>query len=128
MVVGVDFELMPNYLAMAGVPTLNCTNAYPNVKLWQSLDKDSKYDYIYNRYAHIKMNLVKSENDYDDKFKLVSDPDVIEVFVTVDELKLLNVKYIFVPKNLEDYSNENVNFEIVDIYEPYCIYKVNYNN
>ncbi len=127
-VMGVDFELMPNYLAMAGVPTLNCTNAYPNIDLWKSLDRESKYDYVYNRYAHIKMNLVKSEKDYEEKFKLISDPDVIEIYVTVDELKSLNVKYIFVPKNLEEYSNENVKFEIVDIYEPYCIYKVNYNN
>ncbi len=126
--VGLDFKMMPNYIAMAGVPTLNCTNAYPNVELWKQIDTNSEYEDIYNRYAHIKMDLVKTEEDRDKKFELIADPDVIKVTVTVDELKLLNVKYIFVPRNLEQYNNENVTFEIIDKYDSYCIYKVNYNN
>lgn len=117
-----------NYLAMAGCPVINATNIYPNMELWEKLDtdKEKKYDVIYNRYAHVKMILVESDDKIEDKFKLES-TDSIVVYITPKDLKDMNIKYIFTVGVMEEFNNENQEFELIynDAHN-YHIYKVNY--
>lgn len=115
-----------NYLAMAGCPVINATNIYPNMDLWKMLDKekDKKYDVIYNRYAHVKMILVESDEQIEDKFKLES-TDSILVYITPEDLKEMNIKYIFTVGVMENFNNENQEFELIynDAHN-YHIYKI----
>ena len=108
-----------NYIINAGVKNINGTNTYPNLKLWKKLDKNGTYKYIYNRYAHINMKLCDNENSYSNKFELVSQ-DVFKVYVTMEDLEKLNVKYIFTINNFDD------NNSLVKLYSynKYNIYKV----
>lgn len=114
-----------NYLGMSGAPVINATNIYPNMELWKSLDKENKYEDIYNRYAHVYMELVENENQITDKFVLIS-TDIFKVYITLDELKEMNIKYIFTIRILEDYNNENQEFNLIYNENNYHIYEVIY--
>lgn len=112
-----------NYIIMSGVPALNSTNTYPDLKKWYKIDENKKYENIYNRYAHININII--ENDNVDKFILIQS-DLIEINLTLQDLKTLNIKYVFTINDLEKYSIENINFNKIYNYNDYKIYKVIY--
>ncbi len=117
-----------NYLEMAGCPVINATNIYPNMELWEMLDKEKekKYDVIYNRYAHVKMILVDNEEEIEDKFELIS-TDIIKVYITPQDLKDMNIKYIFTVGVMEEFNDENQEFELIyNDSHNYHIYKINY--
>ena len=114
-----------NYLVMAGCPTINSTNAYPNIALMEKIDKEHKYEDIYNRYAHIYMEIVPSEDAISEKFVKVA-PDIFQIYITPDELKELNIKYIFTVRVMEDYNNSDHTFDLIYNENNYHIYKVNY--
>lgn len=111
---------MFNFPIMYGAPTINSTNVYPNLERWKILDPDGEYEEIYNRYAHIVIDLVEDEEA---RFELLVQ-DSFKLYLPVNKLKDLDVKYIFTVNDLEDYENENINFE--KLYENYGvrIYKV----
>ena len=54
-----------NYLGANGLKVINSTNLYPNLKLWHRIDEDREYEDIYNRYAHIEMNLTNNETTFE---------------------------------------------------------------
>ena len=57
----------PNYLEMAGCAVINATSIYPNMDLWKNLDKNGEYEDVYNRYAHVYMEIRRQE-DISEKF------------------------------------------------------------
>lgn len=114
----------PNYLVMAGASTINSTHAYPNFEFCKKLDPDGKYEDVYNRYAHIYMEVV--EEPAPEKFVLIA-PDTYRIYLTADELKTLDIKYIFTVRIMENFENDNVSFELLYDVDTYRIYKVNYN-
>lgn len=113
-----------NYILMAGVPSINCTNTYPTLDRWKLLDEEGKYEKIYNRYAHIRIKLVETEDEYEEKFEL-KHVDNFSVYVVPNELKELDVKYILTPNELEKFNNDVVNFEKIYSNYGYQIYKLN---
>ena len=115
---------LPNYLTMVGCESINATNIYPNLDLWKSLDVENKYEEVYNRYAHVIME-VKNEDEIINKFVLL-DLDKIQVYITPDELENLNIKYIFTVRVMEDFENDNVSFDLIYNENSYHIYKVEY--
>lgn len=119
IVEGAGYPLF-NFPIMYGAPTINSTNVYPNMDRWKLLDPDGQYEEIYNRYAHIVIDLIEDEEA---RFELLVQ-DSFKLYLPVNKLKDLDVKYIFTVNDLEDYENENINFE--KLYENYGvrIYKV----
>ena len=114
----------PNYLVMAGAPTINSTHAYPDLEFCKILDPEGKYEKVYNRYSHIYMEVVEKEPA--EKFVLIS-PDTYHVYITADELEKLNIKYIFTVRIMENFETEKVSFDLLYDVDTYRIYKVNYN-
>ena len=114
----------PNYLEMAGCAVINATSIYPNMDLWKNLDKNGEYEEVYNRYAHVYMEIWRQE-DISEKFILLS-KDSIQVFITPEELEKLNIKYIFTVRVMEEFETENLSFELIYNENSYHIYKVNY--
>ena len=114
---GMDYP-KTNFILMAGVADMNSTNVYPNLERLSLLDKNNEYTHIYNRYAHIKINIVNDENI--DKFELLN-PDFICINMNLDDLSILNVKYIFTENNLENIDSDH----FIKIYEhkQYYVYK-----
>lgn len=114
----------PNYLSMVGCKVVNATNIYPNLELWKSLDDKNEYEEVYNRYSHVYIE-IKNKEDIQEKFVLLS-PDKMQVFVTPEELKQMNIKYIFTVRVMEDFENQNFDVELIYNENTYHIYKVNY--
>lgn len=113
-----------NYLLMAGVPVINCTNTYPDMERWQQIDQENKYEDVYNRYAHIGIKIRKEESEYEEKFKLMNS-DAFDVYILPKELQKLDVKYIFTVNELEKFDTDGITFENIYEYHQYKIYKIN---
>ena len=123
IVEGVGFPI-PNFLLMAGAPVINSTNTYPDLEKWYLLDENKEYEKIYNRYAHITMAL-SNEEKIEDKFELIG-TDQFKVNISTKDIKTLDVKYIFTNNDLEEYSDNNCQFEEIENINGYHIYKTVY--
>ncbi len=112
-----------NMPIMVGAKTLNSSSVYPNLELWNKIDKNKKYEDIYNRYAHIFITLVPNEEET--TFELLA-PDVIRIFMRYEDLKALGVDYIVRGAKFEPYDITNEDFELDELYKDnnYVIYKV----
>ena len=97
-----------NLPIMAGASSFNSTNTYPNLNFFRKLDKENKYEHVYNRYANIGINLVK--NDSDEKF-LLKQEDVFFINLTVTDIEELGIKYILTSRDLEEFSNDKILFK-----------------
>jgi hypothetical protein len=94
------------------------------IEKWEKIDPDHKFEDVYNRYAHMNVNLSANESS---KFEHVPGrKDIISVTFNVNDLEKLNVTYIESEQDLSKYSNENVDFEKIYSYRNLKIYKVNY--
>ncbi|WP_289302374.1 DUF7657 domain-containing protein [Sporofaciens musculi] len=106
---------------MVGAPTINSTNVYPHLNRWETLDKKNKNKKVYNRYAHISVEL-KEEGEAE--FQL-SATDAFKVSITGEDMKALNVKYfVSVKDSLDKYESNKVKFTRVDRAGNYFIYEV----
>lgn len=112
-----------NMPMMVGAKTLNSSSVYPNLELWNKIDKDKKYEDVYNRYAHIFITLVPNEEET--TFELLA-PDVIRIFMRYEDLKALGVDYIVRGAKFEPYDVENEDFELEELYsdDNYIVYKI----
>ena len=114
---------IPNYVLMAGVPVVNSTNTYPALDKWRMFDPEHKYEDVYNRYAHISIKIWNSDEDYKDKFELIK-LDYFSVNLVPEELKKLNIKYVFSVDAIDKYNTEHINFVQLFSHNGFSIYKV----
>ena len=112
---------MFNFPIMYGAPTINSTNVYPNLDRWKKLDPEGKYEDIYNRYAHIVIELTDEEEA---RFELLV-VDSFKVYLPVNKLKDLDVKYIFTSNDLDKFNkNQNAKKEKISLNKLYNEYNV----
>lgn len=109
------------YLMANGAKTLNGVNRYPNYKMIDVLDPNKEYEEIWNRYAHIIIDL-----GYETKFELAA-KEVYILTLTYEDIKKLDIKYLYVHIKLEekiikDFKLEEV-FARTDVNQ--YIYKIN---
>ena len=119
---GVSFPYM-NLPILAGAPTINCTNTYPDVERWKAIDTENKYEEIYNRYAHIRIDITNEPTSFELTFA-----DAFTVNLNVNDIKKLNLKYFITPSDLTKWNNENISFEEIYTNGIYHIYNVQYKN
>lgn len=106
---------------MAGAPTINSTNVYPNLERWEMLDSKGVYEKVYNRYAHIAIALKESGSL---EFQL-NQPDVFTVSLTGKDLKKLGVTYLLSGRDsMEQYENSKIKFIKVKNVGNYSIYRI----
>lgn len=113
---------MTNVPLFAGAPTLNSTNAYPNLELWKSIDDGADDSEIYNRYAHIIIELIAES---DTVFELVQ-PDVFKVKLPVEKLSEMGITYILSDRDLSYLNSENIAFEVISSVEGKKLYRIKY--
>lgn len=99
--IALDSFITPNYLIMNGAKTINSTNLYPNLDIWRRIDKNKKYESIYNRYAHVIISLTETET----KFTLLQ-PDLFKLDLNIEDIKKMDIDYIYsnnkIPRNLSE--------------------------
>lgn len=118
----ITMNIPTDYIIPAGAKTINTVNTYPDLDKWQKLDVDNQSNEIYNRYAHIHMELQNNNTTY---FELPQ-PDVFIVHLNVNDLEKLNISYIAVNGDIDNLSNDNVKFNEIYTKEGYKIYNVKY--
>lgn len=119
--IALDSIMYQNYLIMNGANSINATNIYPNLKLWENFDKKSKNVDIYNRYAHVIISLTDKKTS----FKL-SAQDLIRLNLNYKDIDLLNVDYIVCDQKIDAPKKYKNNFK--KIYEEDGMYIYQYNN
>ncbi len=121
LVEGVGYPMI-NLPVMVGAPTINSTNVYPDLERWELLDPTGASEDIYNRYAHIHVDLQTQEPT---SFALLS-TDTVELSLNPDDLDTLQVKYILSPNDLTQFNNAEETFELLKQEGDYCIFQVVY--
>lgn len=102
-------QVNAQYLIANGIKVLNGINEYPNYDWINILDPNHEYEEVWNRYAHILVELGDET-----KFKLMS-PDLYVLNLTYDNLKQLNIKYY--------YTNEKANEEKIEKFSLDTLYE-----
>lgn len=111
-----DSPVFAGYVLACGARVANATNFYPDYEKWQLIDPKRKNDENYNRYANMTIDLTKEKTD----FSLIA-PDNMRLHLNYQDLKKLNIKYIFTIKDLKnDFADENIDNEL--LYEDGRIY------
>lgn len=114
-----------NMPMMAGAPTINSTNVYPNLKRWEKLDSNKQYEEVYNRYAHISINVVDETSE--EPVFVAPYPDQVQVRLRPEQLKDLNVVHILTNQDLSRFNRSDVSFEKETQVGGYYIYNVSYH-
>lgn len=101
---------IPNYIIANGAKVVNSTNYYPNKELYiklfgEKLAQEENIRGIYNRYAHISIEIVENES----KLEILYD-DAIKIYINREKLDDINIKYIVTSRKLEELNLENLKF------------------
>lgn len=107
-----------NYTLMNGAKSINSTNIYPNLELWKKLDVNKKNINIYNRYAHIVVNLTENKT----RFKL-EQGDVFKVDLSYYDIDKIGVNYFILNDELTIPNDFKNNFDLIYKYDNIYIYK-----
>lgn len=116
-----DGFIPSNYLVANGAKVISSTNYYPNFEMLKLVLED-KYEQnreIYNRYAHISIELTNDESNVE----LIT-LDSIKLYINLEDLKVMNVKYILTSKEIDKTFDLDVFEKIYDKYGM-RIYKIN---
>ncbi len=95
------------YLIANGANSLNGVHTYPSFKWLNIVDPEKKYNDVYNRFAHISINL-SDEMRFDNIA-----PDAYVANLTYQNLKDLNVKYYFSLSKVSDEDAEMFHLNII---------------
>lgn len=118
------FPIINNIPIMVGAPTINSTNVYPLLERWYLLDPGKSQEDIYNRYAHININLVDGETKSIFELK---NADQVTVRLSISDLKLLNAKYVLSQQKLNELSTDAVSFKEISNANGFTIYEIQYS-
>ena len=111
-----DFWVLGEYLLTQGLYSFNSVKFYPDFKVWDRIDKNHKFVDVYNRYAHINLNLVDEKTTF-----ILNQPDLITLNLNRHDLvNDTDIKYVLAGHPLK---TEN-NLELLDIVGSKYIYRV----
>ncbi len=85
-----------------GLKVINGVNFYPDIEKWKIIDPDSKYQDIYNRYAHINIQLTDGDTSLS-----LNTPDSLTVELNPSKLKELGIQYLVGGKEEADLLGRN---------------------
>ena len=111
---------MGTSLLTVGAKSLNAIQVYPDLSMWYEIDPDRKYEEVYNRYQHIRLNIVPAGTSF-----RVLTPDSIEADLCPENLKQLGVEKIVTKQNLEELNDQDVTFAFYKEIGSYKIYQLN---
>ena len=94
-----------SFAVMCGAPTINYTNIYPNLELWNRLDPTGKYNDVYNRYTHITIEFTLGPTE----FELVG-ADYMNIKLSYEDIEQLDAKYILSDHKMES-AYEGISFK-----------------
>lgn len=120
--IALDDIVLPKYVYAQGADCLNHLSWPPRFDLFEPLDADGEYRDVYNRYAHVQIELTDEETSFELLY-----PDHFLLHMNTDDLAQWNVKYVVV-KSDELTGSDRVRFSLVyhDPLDDVNIYEVLY--
>lgn len=114
---------IPNLMTTVGAHTINATQVYPDMETWSDLDPDGVNANVYNRYAHVTLDLTPGSTE----FELLQN-DSFHVAVNMDDLKTLGVTKILSTNvdGYEVYDTDKLSIGQEQVIGGYAIYSVNW--
>lgn len=112
--------VLPSFAVACGAPTLNSVNTYPNMELWKALDPDGTYNEVYNRYAHIVLQLVEE----DTSMELIQ-ADNFQLNLSYKDIEKTQAKYIVSQVEL-NVTNQWLTFQEIYNEAGSYIYQIQY--
>lgn len=113
-----------DYAVANGIRTINSTNVYPNLEMYETILKDKAEESrkIYNRYAHVNFEITEEESSVELLYA-----DNVSIKLNYNDLEKLNIEYILSTKDL---SNESYADKFEELYneDDMYIYKVTKGN
>jgi hypothetical protein len=99
-------------------------NNYPDMAKWSLIDPRHTFESIYNRSAHVAFTLTKSKTNF-----VLTSVATFTVYINVNDIKKLNIKYIVSRQNLTQFDNAKVTFNALYARDGkgYTIYQAVYN-
>lgn len=109
------------YLIANGIKVLNGVNEYPNYEWINKLDPNHEHEEVWNRYAHIFINLGDET-----EFKLTS-ADCYNLCLTYQNLKDMNIKYYYTNEKASEEKKNKFALEELYADDNICqyIYRIN---
>ena len=88
-----------NYMVANGIRTINSTNVYPNLELYELLLEENAESQksVYNRYHHLNISLIEEETH----IQLLA-PDSIMIWLNYHDLEKMKIDYIIVKNNINE--------------------------
>lgn len=116
---GTDSSANAALAATTGASVINTCNVYPNLELWQRFDPEGAFDDVYNRYAHIAIQVTDEETHFGDAAF-----DSFTLYINPDDVKLLEVDYLLSDQALEAFSTDKTTFARISDAGERSIYRV----
>lgn len=119
-------EGYPNYALANGAKVVNCIHSYPNFEFYKIVLGEEEFkkeenELIYNRYAHIQLQINQNENS----IELIGQ-DNISLKITLEKLKELNIKYILTRRDLKEFETEEIKLNEIYSEVGMIIYRLEY--
>lgn len=110
------------YAVACGAPTINSVNTYPNIGLWEKLDDENKYEEVYNRYAHIDLQLTKEDTGFEE-----IQSDFIRISLSYKDIQKTGATHLMILEGINiDDNNGYVKFEKLYEEDGVSIYHLKY--
>jgi len=94
-----DDRFFINFPLMAGKHSLNSVDFYPQLKLWTDLDTQKKYDFVYDRFAHV---VFTDDQHITAPFTLQYADTILVKFAPCQPFLQTHATYVLSPKPLSD--------------------------
>lgn len=115
--------LTPNYFIANGASTYNSVNIYPNLEWLKQFDTNNDDEEIYNRYAHIMIDITEDDSD----FEIIQGADLLHLNIKNTDLYKTNATYIAVDKDFDEKLLDLYSYDLIYDELGFKVYKVDYN-
>lgn len=112
-----------SYVVANGAKIYNSTNFFPNFDFWNVVDPNQKYKDMYNRYAHVIININQK------KEIVLNAADSVTTTMNTSDIKSLDISYIAsTDPGIEELSDEIISFNQLYAEDGIYIYTVEVRN
>lgn len=109
-----------NLPILAGAPTINSTNVYPNIELMKKLDTLNQYENIYNRYGSFEINITNEPT----KFESLGLSDYYVIYINNEDVSKLNATFVLSPRDLSQFNSSNIEYKLIKEINEFKIFKI----
>lgn len=98
-----DYAALGDLCIARGASCINSVNTYPALSTWHEIDDSGEYEQVYNRYAHINVEVTKDETSFE-----LLQPDSFTLRITLNDARKLGVTKWISSSDLSQFETDTV--------------------